>query len=132
METLKYQTETKAIKEHKCSYCSEKITVGSTYLKSTHKHDGGLYDWKAHKYCHGLANDLNMFDDSDEGVTGEMFAEYVHEFHDGLLINLFPKDEIMKYSDIISQLRFVSFHYKLWYVIRHFSKLKETVKNPDK
>ena len=123
METLKYQTETKAIKDHRCSYCNEKIPVGSTYLKSTHKYDGDVYDWKAHVYCHTLAHDLNMFEDADEGVTGEMFAEYVHTFHDDLLIKLIPEAERMKYRDIVTQLRFVSFRYKLRYVLQH-SKLK--------
>jgi hypothetical protein len=124
METLQYSTETKAIKEHKCSFCNEKISVGEKYLKSTHKYDGEVYDWKAHKYCNKLAHILNMFEDADEGVTQDIFMETVSEVHDDILISILPQDEIPKYSPIIQQIRHVKFRDKMWFVLRHYNKME--------
>lgn len=131
METLTYPTETKAIKEHSCNFCAEKITKGETYLKSTHKYDGEVYDWKTHKHCAELAERLKMYDDADEGVTDDFFQETIHCVHDDLLIGLIPNEEAQKYSDIIQQLRRVRFKDKLGYVIRYYKKLdKEAETKP--
>lgn len=32
IETLRYQTETKAIKNHKCNFCGGEITKGNIYI----------------------------------------------------------------------------------------------------
>ena len=135
METLTYQKETKAIKEHSCNFCAEKIKVGETYTKSTHKCDGEVYDWKTHLHCANIAERLKMYDaarDSGyEGVTDEFFMETIHCEHDDLMINLLPQNELQKYSDIIQQLRKVRFKDKFGYVIRHYAKLdKEAETKP--
>lgn len=90
METLTYQKEVKAIKEHSCNFCGTKINIGEAYMKSTHKHDGDVYDWKTHKYCAEIAERLKMYDDADEGVTMDDFMETIHCKHDDLLINQLP------------------------------------------
>ena len=125
METLTYQTDTKAKKEHSCDFCGEKIRVGETYSKSTHKHEGSVYDWKTHKHCSDLATQMKMYDECEEGVTQDDFIEYVSSKHFDLLVGLFPEKEIQKYSDVIQQIRYVSFKQKLSYVIRHYAKLNK-------
>lgn len=123
METLSYQKEVKASREHRCNFCGEKIQVGEKYITSTHKYEGSIYDWKTHKYCADLASRLKMYENADEGVTEEDFQETIHSTHDDLLINMFPKDEIKKYSDVIQQLRHVKFRDKLFYVICHYARI---------
>ena len=125
METLTYQKEVKAIKEHSCNFCGTKINIGEAYMKSTHKHDGDVYDWKTHKYCAEIAERLKMYDDADEGVTMDDFMETIHCKHDDLLIDQLPfdKEQPQKFSDIIQQLRHVKFKDKLLYVIRYYKKL---------
>lgn len=125
METIQYSTETKAIKEHRCSFCNDKIAIGETYLKSIHKYEGEVYDWKSHKYCNKLAHILNMYEDADEGVTQDIFTETVSNAHDDILISMFPEDEIKKYSPIIQQIRHVKFRDKMWFVLRHYNKMNE-------
>lgn len=125
METIAYASEVKASKEHRCDFCSEKIAQGETYLKSTHKMDGNVYDWKTHKYCGEIATKLKMYDNADEGVTQDIFMETISEEHYALLTNRFAGDEMEQYSDILQQLRYVRWHDKLFYVIRHYAKLKK-------
>ena len=125
METIKHQTEVKAIKEHKCSFCSYRISKGDTYLSSTYKNDGSIYDWKAHKHCEELALQMEMYDDiDDDGLTQDAFMEIVSEKYISILIDQFTGDDANKYSDIIKQLQDVVFRYKLGYVIRHYNKLE--------
>jgi len=81
VETLKYKTETKAIKNHKCNFCGGEITKGDIYHKSTHKFDGEVYDWKTHTICSDIANKLNMYDDTDYGLTQEIFVETINEVY---------------------------------------------------
>jgi hypothetical protein len=90
METLSYQEEVKANKEHRCDFCFDKIKKGETYCTSTHKQDGEVYTWKTHKYCSEIASRLKMYDDCDEGVTADDFQEIIHHFHDDLMIEQFP------------------------------------------
>ncbi len=129
MGTLSYPKEVKANKEHRCNFCGEKIVIGEKYITSTHKFDGSVYDWKAHIRCSNMASRLKMYDDCDEGLTEEIFQETIHNVHDDLLINMFPKDEINKYTDIIQQLRHVKFRNKLWYVIRHYARIDKEIAN---
>jgi len=124
LETLTYQKEVKAIKEHRCNFCCEKIKKGETYMKSTHKQDGTVYDWKTHKHCSEIVDRLKMYDDCDEGVTMDDFTETIHCKHDDLLIEQLPyKEQPQRFNDIIQQLRHVKFNDKLWYVIRYYKKL---------
>jgi hypothetical protein len=123
METLLSPKDTKAIKEHRCDFCSGKILKGDTYIKSTHKYDGMVYDWKNHKHCAEIASRLNMYDDCDEGLTQDDFMENIHSVHDHILISIIPDSEAQKFGDIIRQIREVNFRAKLGYVIRHYKKL---------
>lgn len=127
METLSSNKQTKATKEHRCNFCSEKISVGEIYVKSTHKSDGDIYDWKAHVHCDNIATRLKMYDEAMdsgyEGVNDEFFVETIHCKHDDLLMTLIPSEERQKYSDIIEQLKKVRFKDKLMYVIRYYAKL---------
>lgn len=123
METLKNPTETKAIKEHNCSFCGEKIIKGDFYEKSTHKNDGDVYDWKSHKYCSELATRLKMYDDAEDGLTQDSFMEIVDYHHDDLLLKQLPKNEINNYIDIIEQFKKVRWHDKFWYVIRYYKNI---------
>ena len=77
METLSYPKEIKATKEHRCDFCTDKIRVGEKYMKSTHKYDGTIYDWKTHTYCDKIADRLNMYHDADEGVSADSFQETI-------------------------------------------------------
>lgn len=133
MELLSPPTKTKAKKDHRCNFCCERISAGSTYFKSTLKHDGELHDWKTHTHCADLADRMKMYDDEPDGVSSDVFCEHIHNKHDDLLIGIFPVAERQKYSDIIQQIRHVNFHYKLWYVIRHFIKLdlEMSQRNPE-
>ena len=98
METLKHTTQVKAIKEHRCNFCGEKIFKGDSYLTSTHKMDGVVYDWKTHQHCNEVADKLKLYDICEDGVSQDQFIESVSEFHDDLLISMFPQDEVKKYS----------------------------------
>ena len=128
MDTLMQPTKTKAIKEHRCNFCGEKIYKGDTYIKSTHKNEGEVYDWKTHDRCSELADKMKMYEDADEGVSQEIFMENVSEEHYCLLTDRFAEDEKKKYSDILKQLREVRFREKLHYVIMHYKKLEKEEK----
>lgn len=125
METLMQPQKTKANKEHRCDFCNGKINKGDKYLKSTHKSDGDIYDWKTHDYCSELASKMKMYDDADEGVTQEMFMENVSEAHYSFLTARFAQNERRQYSDILNQLRYVNFREKLHYVIMHYKELEK-------
>lgn len=125
METLSYPTGVRSKKTHSCNFCGDKIVEKEIYIKSTHKYDGQVYDWKAHKYCSEIAQTLKMYDDADEGVDQEHFMETISATHDDLLISKFTNDNINHYSDIIQQIRKVQFRDKLWYVIRYYAKIKQ-------
>lgn len=123
MDTLSYPKQTKARKEHRCDFCGERILIGESYEKSTYAYDGHVYDWKAHNYCSKLASRLNLYADADEGVSMDYFMEAIHEEHDHILISNIPNELQNELSDIIRQLKHVSFHHKLWFVIRYYNKL---------
>lgn len=128
METLMQPSETKAKKEHRCDLCAEKIFKGDKYIKSTHKHDGDLYDWKTHDWCAELANKMEMYEDADEGLTGDMFMEIVGDKHYDLMLAQFTENELKRHSDVLRQLRYVRFREKLHYVIMHYKKLEKETK----
>ena len=130
METIRQAHETKAIKQHVCDFCSQKIQIGETYFSSTHTHDGTIYDWKTHKGCNFIANKLDMYDNCDDGLTGDDFMEIIKEEHYSLMIKFFPKDaEDQKcWAVVLSQLRSVTFREMLRYVIRHYSTPSTTNK----
>lgn len=123
METLAQPKETKARKEHRCDFCNDKIVIREKYIKSTHIYEGQVYDWKTHKHCSELATELNMYDDCDEGLTQDIFMEIVNSQHYEILISKMPDEDVIKYGDILGELRYVRFRNKLGFVIRHLKKL---------
>lgn len=124
METISNPKETKARKNHNCNFCSYKIPKGDTYIKSTHVHDGTLYDWKTHKYCSDIANRLNMYDYCDEGVTQDDFMGAIHEEYLDIVFGVFGYDRFGdEYNEILEDLRYVQFKHKLGRVIRHYKKI---------
>lgn len=70
----------KAKKEHICMYCGCKIENGEVYERQTNVYDGQVYDWVCHTDCQKLAQDLRMFDECDEGLTCDMFCEFVNDY----------------------------------------------------
>ncbi len=123
MQTIKEPKEVKAIKPHVCNFCACRIPKGDTYVKSVHVHDGGVYDWKAHKHCAQIATRLKMYDGCDDGLTQDDFIETIHTEHDEILIAKIPDEQVQELQDVVEQLRHVGFRYKLGYVIRHYAKL---------
>ena len=67
----------KARKEHTCNFCGEKIRVGEAYNWSKLVYDHTLYEWKTHRSCAALAQELDMYHECDDGVTDEDFREFV-------------------------------------------------------
>jgi len=134
METLLPPTETKANKEHKCSFCNERISKGETYLKSTHKFDGELYDWRSHINCGWIASKLKLYDDCEEGLTQDDFIESIREEFYTLMINRVEKDDFKKYQELFGYLRSVYFKQQLVYVIHHYKKLEKlnSEQNPER
>lgn len=123
MVTLSYPHEVKAKIDHKCDFCGYNIIPEEMYIKSTHIFDGMIYDWKTHKYCSKIAHDLKMYDDCDEGVTHENFVEIVSEEFFTLLTDGIPKEDQIRYKDIIRFIPYVQFRRKLFYVIQHHNRL---------
>lgn len=66
-----------AKKEHTCDLCGFKIISGEKYDWQKNVYDGMLYEFKMHLSCLQLASKLNMFEDCDDGLTSDDFAEFV-------------------------------------------------------
>ena len=123
MRILQSPKETIARKDHCCNLCFGNIRQGKVYINSTHIYDGQVYRWKTHKDCAEIANRLKMYDYCDEGLTQDDFVASIDCEHERLMIQLLPKNELQKYSEIIEQLTSVTFRAKLLYVIRYYKKL---------
>lgn len=117
---ISYPREVRAKKKHVCDFCGMSISEREKYMKSTYSHEGSLYDWKTHKHCSDIAEKLNMYNDFDDGLTGEDFREIIHDAYFELIIKPFPKEkeERGKFQEVIEHLRYVNFRTKLGYVIR--------------
>lgn len=83
MEVLKSQIQ-KAKKVHRCDYCHLHIQEGELYEYSAIKNGSDFYTWKAHIDCQRLAIKLHMFEESDEGVTSDIFDSCINEYIDDL------------------------------------------------
>ena len=109
METLS-NTTPKAIKEHQCNYCGEKINKGEKYNSQTNVYDGDIYTWKSHKNCTDIASELRMHDECDEGVTGEDFRESIQYAYQDIMINTdidYYESKEFKYPTFVEQLKVV-------------------------
>jgi len=69
-----------ARKNHTCSYCNGTIEKGTSYEYAKLKDGGELYEWKNHKECGFIAQQLWSYIDPDEGMTEEDFQEGCMEF----------------------------------------------------
>lgn len=113
LEVISPQQLVKARKKHYCSYCDGEINIGDTYERSTLKYDD-LYVWKSHLQCTKIANELNMFEDCDDGLTGDDFQEAIHEFYCDLIRKQdeeFYESVRFKYPPFQEQLDYVCNHY---------------------
>lgn len=68
-----------AVKYHKCNFCGGKIEKGTQYQRQGIVFEHRVYTWKSHYRCLDLCSKLNMYDNCDDGVTGDDFYEYVNE-----------------------------------------------------
>ena len=78
MELLR-RSKPVARKDHKCDFCYDVIHKGEQYQFQTNVFDGAIYNWKSHLRCEEIAAQLKMYDDCDEGLTGEDFREIITE-----------------------------------------------------
>lgn len=86
------ESRPKANKEHKCMWCGGTIKIGEVYEKQTIKSDY-IYTWINHSKCLDLSHKLKMYDYDCDGVSSDVFMEYVYQYlydnlseeaHDGL------------------------------------------------
>ena len=110
VETLKNRTPI-ARKKHICAFCGCEIGIGEKYNRQTNVYDDDVYDWITHIKCEKIAYKLNMYEkesDSDEGLSGEDFreyiGEYVHENHYDSNINDIAVDWDLEGIDLINKI----------------------------
>ena len=115
METI-LRTTRKANKEHKCNYCFQKIEKGQTYDFSTHTYDGIIYNWKNHIHCSSIAGKLRMWDNCDEGLSGEDFCESIRIEYQNIMSEHYSKlyeSKEFVYPKFPEQLKFVMDFHKI-------------------
>lgn len=83
MEIISSYKKTKAVKEHKCDWCNAVIKKGEAYEVSCYKYDT-IYQWKNHEKCRQIVEELNMFDDCEDGVTSGDFRDFINQAFDEL------------------------------------------------
>ena len=84
-----------AKKVHKCDLCGLRIDVGEKYDWQKNVHDGMLYELKVHLSCLELASKLNMFEECDDGLTGDDFIEFVEQEYPSSVAGV-------KFSDVLN------------------------------
>lgn len=115
METLRNLTPV-ARKEHKCMWCRGIIEVGEKYERTTHIHDGTLYDWVNHFSCRSLADKLDMWEYADEGVTDSDFYESVNDAYSDIMSNKFNEQwESRDFTmpDFLGKVEFLKQYYNI-------------------
>ena len=116
MEMIQAPTETKAIKEHSCNFCYQKILKGSIYVKSVWKQDE-VYAWKTHKHCADIATKLKMYEDSDEGVDSDAFSEHIKNEYQNIIMKTAPNGKDIIYPKALERLSFVCNHHGITIII---------------
>lgn len=119
METIRHPKEVKAQKQYQCDYCRGVIERGTIYIKSTHKYDE-IYDWRSHPNCSEIASKLKMFDNHDEGVTGEDFREHIADEYS----NIMSENESELWES--SSFKVPSFQDRMQYVLKHHGLITPT------
>ena len=69
----------KARKVHGCDFCFGKIQIGEKYRTQFNQYDGYVYSWKNHIRCEEIASELKMYDECYEGLSSDLFQEYIRE-----------------------------------------------------
>ena len=104
----------KARKQHVCDFCGLLIEVGTIYELQVNISEGILYSWKSHLSCNEIAGELDMFDDWDDGLTGEGFKEYIQEEYRSIMCTNFNEiyeSKDFSYPNFSEQLEFVKKHH---------------------
>lgn len=99
----------KARKEHRCDFCYDKINKGEVYDSQVCVYDN-IYNWKTHARCSEIASELNMYDDYNDGVTGDDFCDDIRQEYINLkdaIDPMFHKKEGFKYPPFKEQLDYV-------------------------
>ena len=105
METLR-SIKRKANKIHQCDLCLADIKKGETYENQSNKMDNDIYTFKSHLECMNLSYDLDMMQHADEGVTSDIFYEYVTEAYiEQIDINYDCHDSNKTINDLVNELR---------------------------
>ncbi len=60
--------------------CNGKIAKGQRYYRQTCVYDDKPYDFIEHEECKAIARELDMYDDCDEGLTDEIFREFIDQY----------------------------------------------------
>ena len=110
MEMIQAPTKTKAIKEHRCNFCYQKILKGSIYVKSVWKADS-IYAWKTHNHCADIATKLKMYEDSDDGVDSDAFSEHIKNEYQNIIMQINPNAKDIVYPKALERLSFVCNHH---------------------
>jgi len=70
----------KAVKMHRCDFCTLPISPGEMYNRDFLRDEDGVGTWKSHICCDALANKLDWFRDRDEGLNSVGFEASVDEY----------------------------------------------------
>ena len=70
----------KAVKMHRCDFCTLPISTGEMYNRDFLRGEDGVGTWKSHVNCDALANKLDWFRDRDEGLNSVGFEASVDEY----------------------------------------------------
>ena len=112
MEMIQAPTDTKAIKEHRCNFCYQKILTGSIYVKSVWKADS-IYAWKTHNHCADIATKLKMYEDSDDGVDSDAFSEHIKNEYQNIIMQINPNAKDIVFPKFLERLYFVCKNYEI-------------------
>ncbi len=106
MEILSTITR-KAKKVHHCNYCGGVIPIGEQYEARAIKGNDLFYTWKSHVRCNKIAEELDMFDLCDDGVTADDFREFIMQEY----ISLQTNKENYPFPEFQELLNFVCNHH---------------------
>jgi len=113
MVTLK-ESQPVARKEHQCDWCGGIIHKGEKYYYSFNIWEGYPCVWESHLSCMEIVSALNMFDNSDYGVTKEDFEEFIKSEYQNIMSDHYAEEYESKgfvYPPFLEQLEFVKkFH----------------------
>lgn len=113
----------KAVKMHRCDFCTLPISPGEMYNRDFLRDQDGVGTWKSHINCDALANKLDWFRDRDEGLDSVGFEASVDEyFYYAIPHSNIPVVKEYFTTRISNRIAYwePSFHYKLQYLINKY------------